>query len=280
MVIPRVHCGVVDDNQADDYDSTQGSETNDSRRRFLAGSAGTLGALALGSAFGAQSALAGGDEHDDGGDEEKPPEPLEGTEDMFEDDVAILNYALTLEYLEATFYRRALENLDQEDLFVDHLAEVPDSLQERVYSQLEVIRDHEETHAETLSAVITDLGGEPVEQPEFDFGSAVEEPMEFLQTAAVLEDTGVAAYAGAAPAIEDEELVPPALSIHSVEARHASFVRELGGEIGFPEAFDDPLPKDEVLDAASQFIVSDTEMTEEDDGDEDETTETATDDGH
>ncbi|QLG29351.1 ferritin-like domain-containing protein [Halorarum halophilum] len=265
------------ENRDDEHEQTQRSETDDGRRRFLTGSAGAIGALALGSAFGAQSVLASGDDH--GTDTE------EQTEDAFEDDVAILNYALTLEYLEAAFYRRALDNLNRNDLLSDRLDELPESVRERIFEQLTVIQEHEEIHVEFLTEVITDLGGEPAEEPEFDFGSAVEEPVEFIRTAAVLEDTGVAAYAGAAPSIEDEDLVPPALSIHSVEARHASFVRELGGQIGFPDAFDEPLPRDAVLEAASQFIVSDS--SEEDDGetetatDDDETeTETATDDGH
>ncbi|MCU4801928.1 ferritin-like domain-containing protein [Halobacteria archaeon HArc-gm2] len=256
---------MVSHNDDDHGKSTQGAETNDSRRRFLAGSAGALGALTLGSAFGAQSALA--EEHEDGTETEGP------MEDVFEDDLAILNYALTLEYLEAAFYGEALDNMDADDVTVEWADELPESIRERVYDRLTVIQEHEETHVEFLTGVVEDLGGDPVDEPEFDFGSAVEEPAEFLSTAAVLEDTGVGAYAGAAPFIEDESLVPPALSIHSVEARHAAFVRELGGQIGFPDAFDEALPKDQVLEAASQFIVSDAAVMddgEDDDDDEDD----------
>jgi len=242
---------VVNDDKRDGRNAEQSPETDDSRRRFLAGSAGTVGALAVGSAVGVGSVL-GGDDEDDG----MADDSME-----FEDDVAILNYALTLEYLEAAFYRRALENIDRDDLLCDlpeelaHFEEYSDEVLDEIYGRFEVIRDHEETHAETLATVIEDLGGEPIDEPEFDFGEAVEDPVTFIQTAAVLEDTGVGAYAGAAPFIENEDLVPPALSIHSVEARHASFVRELGGEIGFPDAFDEALSRDEVLEAAGQFIV-------------------------
>lgn len=94
-----------------------------------------------------------------------------------------------------------------------------------------------------------------VDEPEFDFGTATEDPVEFLQTTALLETTGVSAYAGAAPLIENADLIPPALSIHSVEARHASFLNVLNGEIGFPDAFDEALTVDEVLDRAGPFIV-------------------------
>jgi len=242
---------VVHDDKHDGRNAEQSPETNDSRRRFLAGSAGAVGALAVGGAFGVGSALGGDDE-----DDEMSDDSME-----FEDDVAILNYALTLEYLEAAFYRRALDNIERDDLLCDlpeelsHFEEYSDEVLDEIYGRFEVIRDHEETHAEVLSQTIEDLGGEPIDQPEFDFGEAVEDPVTFIQTAAVLEDTGVGAYAGAAPSIENDDLVPPALSIHSVEARHASFVREVGGQIGFPNAFDEPLPRDEVLEAAGQFIV-------------------------
>lgn len=222
--------------------------TSNSRRWFLTGSAGTIGGLALGSAFVTQSAF--GDEHTGDG------EPAEMGEDEFEDDIDILNYALTLEFLEAKFYEEGLENIGEDELLnATPLCAFGDQIQSRVYGDLQTIRDHERTHADTIESVIGDLGGEPVDEPEFDFGSAVEDPTEFIATGAQLEDTGVSAYAGAAPFIEDEELVPPALSIHSVEARHASFLRVLNDEIGFPAAFDEPRSKSEVLDIASAFIV-------------------------
>lgn len=224
------------------------SKTNNSRRGFLAGT-GALGALALGSAFSAP--VLAGDEHEDGDGNGDASEA-----DQFEDDVAVLNYARTLEALEYRFYESALENIDADD-FASYgpFEAADDAVSEHVYEALEVVRDHEETHFETLGAVVEELGGEPVEEPEFDFGTAVEEPDEFVATAVVLEDTGVGAYAGAAPSIENEEVVTSALSIHSVEARHASFLRVLDMQIPFPDAFDEPLSRSEVLERASQFIV-------------------------
>jgi rubrerythrin len=224
---------------------------NGSRRRFLTGTAGALGGVALGGAF-ATPALA---QDDSASGDEVEGEPPEAPDSDFEDDVAILNYALTLEYLEASFYEEALDNISESDLVDGPLADFGDPVTDNAYEYLETIRDHEVTHAETLVAVIEDLGGDPIDEPEFDFGSAVEEPDEFLATAVQLEDTGVAAYAGAAPFIETDSLVPPALSIHSVEARHASYLRVLNQQIPFPEPFDDPLSRTEVLDIASGFIV-------------------------
>lgn len=89
---------------------------------------------------------------------------------------------------------------------------------------------------------------------EFDFGTAVENPVGFIALGATIEDTGVAAYAGAGTVINNADLIPPALSIYSVEARNASFLRVLNGETGFPALFDQPMSRAEVEKAASQFI--------------------------
>jgi len=216
------------------------------RRQVLAGSAGALGVLALGGAFAAPAA-ADDDEYDEA------PEMIENE---FEDDIEILNFARTLEALEFRFYEQGLDNISEDELTdSDVLSDFGDPITDNVYDYLGTIRDHEEIHFEVLGAVVEELDGDPVDEPEFDFGSTVEEPDEFIATAIALEDTGVSAYAGAAPFIENEDLVPPALSIHSVEARHASFLRVLDKEAPFPAAFDPALSKSDVLDIASQFIV-------------------------
>lgn len=227
-------------------DGTTG-RTGHSRRRFMAASA-LVGAGAFGAAGPIGTAAA--DQHESGNSNGSDG----GNPGEFEDDIAILNYARTLEFLEAEFYQRGLDNIDCSDL-TDTFEDFGPAIRTRVYDDLQVIREHERTHAEVLGQTIEDLGGDPVEKPEFDFGTAVEDPDEFLTLGAQLEDTGVAAYAGAAPNIQNAELIPPALSIHSVEARHASFLRVLGGEIGFPNAFDKAQGRQEVLDTASQFIV-------------------------
>ncbi|ELZ12092.1 hypothetical protein C478_10848 [Natrinema thermotolerans DSM 11552] len=226
---------------------TDNSDRFDLGRRPVLG--GLAGVLATGAAG---SVAAGGDDHHESNDatrDEPVDEPPEAVPDEFENDIAILNYALTLEYLEAVFYTRGIRNIDEAALEQLGPEEVP------ILNRLRVVRDHEITHAETLAETIEALGGDPVPSPEFDFGTAVRDPAEFVATAAALEDIGVSAYAGAAPSIENAALIPPALSIHSVEARHASYLRELSGEIGFPMAFDQPRSRSEVLELASGFIV-------------------------
>jgi len=228
----------------------QHNSVTNTRRRFLGGAAGALGVAGVGTAF-TMPVAAGDDYEAEGGDE-----PPEGVDSDFDDDVDILNFARTLEFLEARFYQEGLDNIDTDDLCdIEGVKHLDDEVVEYLYSEIEVIQEHEAIHAEVLGAVVEDLGGDPVDEPEFDFGEAVEDPTAFIETAAVLEDTGVSAYAGAATEIEDPDLIPPALSIHSVEGRHASFVRVLGGESGFPNAFDAPQPREDIEEAIEPFIV-------------------------
>ena len=238
------------------------SMTNDNSNRFDLGRRPVLGGLAGALATGAVGTAAAsgdgdGDDHHDGADDtmqdEPEGQPPEAVPDEFGSDIEILNYALTLEYLEAEFYTRGLQNIDEAAL--EQQFEGWGPIQDRAVNRLRVVRDHELTHVEVIGQTVESLGGEPAPRPEFDFGTAVQDPAEFVATAATLEDVGVSAYAGAAPYIDTFELVAPALSIHSVEARHASFLRELNGEIGFPEPFDDPRSRSEVLELASGFIV-------------------------
>jgi hypothetical protein len=161
-------------------------------------------------------------------------------------DLDVLNYALTLEHLESAFYRDGI------GLF----AFGTDSRGQAIDTNLAAIRDHEGAHVETLTSVISDLGGEPVAEATYDFGDAYSDPMAFMMTAAALENTGVSAYDGAAQFIADPDLLTAAGSIVAVEARHASYLNLLTGEIPFPTAFEKPLTMDEVLAIAGPFIVS------------------------
>lgn len=170
-------------------------------------------------------------------------------------DVDILNFALTLEYLEARFYEEGLDTIGRGGLNRGLRGSVGGKARGEVFSELRTVQAHEEEHVAVLVATIESLGGTPVEEPEFDFGTATSDPAEFLGTAALLETTGVAAYAGAAPLIDDPTLIPPALGIHSVEARHTSYLNVLNGETGFPNVIDEPQTMDEVLAKAGQFIV-------------------------
>ncbi len=165
---------------------------------------------------------------------------------MFESPVDVLNYALTLEHLESAFYRDGLAMIG-----VDGITGL--GFQASVFDSLSAIGEHEAAHVDTLTDVIGQLGGEPVAEGTYDFGYT--DASGFLQVAMALEDTGVSAYQGAAQyLIDEDDLLTAALTIHGVEARHASYIALLNGAVPFPEAFNPTLTPDEVLEIATPFI--------------------------
>jgi hypothetical protein len=87
---------------------------------------------------------------------------------------------------------------------------------------------------------------------------------EFLALGQVFENTGVAAYAGAAPFIQSPDLLSAALSIHSVEARHAAILNWINGESPFPNAYDSASSQQDVIDAVTPFIESEDDDTDTD----------------
>lgn len=172
---------------------------------------------------------------------------LQATPTPFGSEVDVLNYALTLEHIEATFYTQGVEAFAAQD-YVDL------GFDPSVLDYITAIRDHEVAHVEALTQVVTDLGGEPAAQAEYDFGYTT--LAEFLAVAQALENTGVDAYTGAAQyLIDNDDLLTAALTIHGVEARHAAYLNLLNATSPFPDAFDAPLTPDEVLEIATPFIV-------------------------
>jgi rubrerythrin len=153
-------------------------------------------------------------------------------------DVDILNFALTLEYLESAFYKKALTlNLSGD-----------------VKTLAKEIGDHEDQHVMALTATIKKLGGKPVSAPGVTF--PMKDEASFLKLAQVFEDTGVSAYNGAAPMIKSPEVLGAAGSIVQVEARHAAAIRLLNNAAPAPDAFDKALAKGQVLQAVKPFIKS------------------------
>ncbi len=153
-------------------------------------------------------------------------------------DLDILNFALTLEYLEADFYEQAAK-LD---------------LKGDVMALVEEFGDHEAQHVDSLAGTITELGGTPVAKPTFTF--PMTDQASFLKLAQTLEDTGVSAYNGAGPMIQSKEVLGAAGSIVQIEARHAAAIRLMNGADPAPDAFDPTLGTDEVLAAVQPFINS------------------------
>src|SRR5215207_6698537 len=159
-------------------------------------------------------------------------------------DVGIAKYALTLEYLEADFYKQAA--------FYKEAAKI-DGLSDQAVEYVETFGDEEQQHVDTLSNTIMQLGGKPVKAPGVDFGDLSSEKA-FLKLAVTFEDTGVSAYNGAAPSIKSKEVLAAAGSIVQVEARHAAAIRLLAKEDPAPDAFDETLSKSQVLKAVKPFV--------------------------
>jgi rubrerythrin len=155
-------------------------------------------------------------------------------------DVDILNFALTLEYLEAAFYTQGLKQVS--------------GLSREVKSLATEIRDNENEHVDALTMTIQDLGGTPVKAPGVDFGDAFSSQKAFLELAQTFEDTGVSAYNGAAPMIQSPDVLGAAGSIVQVEARHAAAIRSLNGQPIADSGFDKPLEMQAVLDAVDPFV--------------------------
>ena len=156
-------------------------------------------------------------------------------------DVAILNFALTLEYLEAEFYAGARKNAA---IFKGDTRNFVD-----------VVAKHEATHVAFLKKA---LGTAAVKKPSFDFkGTNNTDQKTFEATAQVLEDTGVAAYLGQAGNIKTKAILAAAGSILTVEARHAAWMRHIRQVAPAPLAFDKPKTKAQILAAVkgTGFIV-------------------------
>lgn len=155
-------------------------------------------------------------------------------------DIEILNFALTLEYLEAAFYEQGAKEVS--------------NLSGDAAEYAKTFGGEEQEHVEALAATIKDLGGKPVKAPGVDFGDAFSSQDAFLELAVTFEDTGVSAYNGAAPMIQSKDLLATAGQIVQVEGRHAAAIRLLVGESPSPNAFDPTLTTDEVLKAVDPFV--------------------------
>lgn len=155
-------------------------------------------------------------------------------------DLEILNYALTLEYLEAEFYMLGVQG---------------GVVKGRELELVAPIADHEAGHVAALTSTIQDLGGKPVAKPKFTFPQGTFNNRDkFLTTASVFEELGVKAYQGQVTMIDSPDILAAAASIAGVESRHAAILADLTGGNPFPAPIEAQLPMAAVLKAAKPFI--------------------------
>jgi len=156
-------------------------------------------------------------------------------------DLDVVNYALTLEFLEQDFYDAVVKS--------GVLSGYEADLAKKIY-------DNESEHVRALSAVAKELG-RPVGRPATDFDPVLSGGRDrVIGVAADLESTGAGAYLAEAYKITSDRILASALAIHTVEARHASILNLLAGRSPVPDgAFATPIERPEVMRRIARFLV-------------------------
>jgi hypothetical protein len=187
------------------------------------------------------------------------PKALEAQ--TFTSDVDILNYALRLERLEASFYTVGLSKFAATDFANANFAKTLTATQvANAYTYIQTIQQHEMSHVSQITAAIMGMGGTPVAtdcygfQPYGDDNKTFLNADSFMAIAMVLENTGVMAYDGAIGLVQSATLRTTAATIATVEARHAAYLNQLNGVIPFPAAYDTAATATTILTAASAFL--------------------------
>jgi rubrerythrin len=162
-----------------------------------------------------------------------------GTEQFGKGDLGIANYALTLEYLETQFYNDAAAS---------------GMLKGKLLDTAKLFGSEEQEHVDALIALIKKAGGKPASKPKAKF--PLKSAKSILALATTVENLGASAYLGQAGNIQDKEILAAALSIHTVEGRHAAVLNLASKMPPASGAFAKPATADEVLKAVKPFLVS------------------------
>jgi hypothetical protein len=153
-----------------------------------------------------------------------------GTDQYGNGDLGIVRYAIVLEYLEADFYAAANKS---------------GKLKGRASELAKTFGQQEDQHVKRLEEAIAKLGGQPPEKSRGEF--PLDTQQQILEFAAGIESLGAAALLAQVDRIQDKELLATAISIHSVEGRHAAAIAELLGEDPAPQVFATPTQASDVL---------------------------------
>jgi hypothetical protein len=155
-------------------------------------------------------------------------------------DLDILNYALTLEYLESDFYATGLAK---------------GFLSGRELELVTPIGDHEKQHVAAVTQTIKSLGGTPVAKPKITYPAGIFDSKDkFLATASMFEELGVTAYHGQVPLIKSGDILGAAASIAGVESRHAAVIATLIGGNPFPNQIEKHADMATILAAVKPLI--------------------------
>jgi hypothetical protein len=207
------------------------------RKRFLRMAGRTIGASAAASGLATFIAACGGGSRTTTGRRSAPVSMPATADTSASGDLAIVNYALTLEYLESEFYGKVAAS----GLFSG-----------RTLAMLKQFGGEEDAHVAALHKVASSLG-KPAPKPAGRF--PLHSAGQVAKLAATVENLGAAAYLGQAPNIQSTEILAAALAIHSVEARHAATLNTVLKLSPTPDgAFAKPMSMSQVLAAVKPFV--------------------------
>jgi hypothetical protein len=155
-------------------------------------------------------------------------------------DIAILRFDLNLEYLQAAMYTEA-----------ERLGE----LRPKTLEWSRVVGANERGHVKAIRAL---LGRDAVKSPSFNFRGVTEDDRVFTETAVAFEDLTAALLKTQALQLDSRRVLAAIVSLHSVEARHAAWIRHIAGIVPAGDAFDEPTSKAEVVDLvdSTRFVTS------------------------
>jgi hypothetical protein len=155
-------------------------------------------------------------------------------------DIAILRFDLGLEYLQAAMYSEA-----------ERLGEISP----RTLEWSRVVGANERGHVRAIKAL---LGRDAVKSPSFNFRGVTEDDRVFTETAVAFEDLTAALLKTQAVQVDSRQILTALATLHSVEARHAAWIRHIAGIVPAADAFDEPTSKAKVvrLVDSTNFVTS------------------------
>ncbi len=205
------------------------------RKGAVGGGAVFGGAALMGAVPGAAMAMGHASGHG------RPPHSL-GKLKFGKGDIGILNFALTLEFLERKFYNEATDNNAAGN-------------NAQLAAFLKIVTKDERAHVAFLQSA---LGSKAIKEPKFAFGAATKDQGTFAATAETLENTGVHAYLGQAGNLKKPAYLAAAASILTIEARHSGAIGLINDPTGAriaPVTRDTPFTAQQVVAGAGKFIV-------------------------
>jgi hypothetical protein len=164
-------------------------------------------------------------------------------------DIAVLNYLLRVEYVQAELYREGLLDFTT----AARIRQFDPYGGQPTLAQLQTLHEQDLSHQDILRSLITRLGGTPLARCTVTFARFAA-AQNMMQTAFAIENIGVSAYLGAVPLLRLPQVQAAVAAIATVESRHSAYIGMLNGQSPSPTAADTPRSREEVLGALDPYI--------------------------